>query len=124
MSLGQLALHTAGVTGGVAELLDERIREAPVVPLPEAVSLDEILSALDQYVTLAENKLLAWGEAGLTETWKLTSKGTTIVEAPRIDMVRTLMLNHWYHHRGQLTVYLRLLEVPVPAIYGPSADER
>lgn len=123
MSLGQLALHTAGVPGGLAELLDERIREVPIVPLPEATSLKEILSVLDRYTAIAEDKLLAWGEAGLMETWKLTREGIPILEAPRFEMVRTLMLNHWYHHRGQLTVYLRLLDVPVPAIYGPSADE-
>ncbi|TDF97720.1 DinB family protein [Paenibacillus piri] len=123
MSLGQLALHVAGVPGGLAEFLDESIREVPVVPLPEAASLDEILSAHDKYMQLAEKKLLTWGEAGLMEAWKLTREGIPILEVPRIEMVRTLMLNHWYHHRGQLTVYLRLLEVPVPAIYGPSADE-
>lgn len=124
MSLGQLALHIAGLPGGIAELLDERTREVPIVPLPEATSLNEILSALDTYMIWAENKLLAWGETGLMETWKLTREGIAILEVPRIEMVRTLMLNHWYHHRGQLTVYLRLLDVPVPAIYGPSADER
>lgn len=123
MSLGQLALHTAVVPGGLAEFLDERIREVPIVPLPEATSLDEILSAFDKHIVLAENKLRAWGESGLMETWKLTREGIPILEVPRIEMVRTLMLNHWYHHRGQLTVYLRLLDVPVPAIYGPSADE-
>jgi uncharacterized damage-inducible protein DinB len=123
MSLGQLALHTAGVPGGLAELLDERSREVSIVPLPEATSLNEILSAFDKKMLVAENKLLAWGETGLMETWKLTREGIPIIEVPRIEMVRTLMLNHWYHHRGQLTVYLRLLEVPVPAIYGPSADE-
>ncbi|WP_028612067.1 DinB family protein [Paenibacillus harenae] len=123
MSVGQLALHTAGVPGGLAEFLDEPSREVPVVPLLEAASLNEILTAFDRYMLVAENKLLEWGETGLTDTWKLTRDGITILEAPRIGMVRTLMLNHWYHHRGQLTVYLRLLEVPVPSIYGPSADE-
>ncbi|MET3290598.1 UNVERIFIED_CONTAM: putative damage-inducible protein DinB [Brevibacillus sp. OAP136] len=124
MSVGQLALHLAGVPGGVAELLHERICEVPVVPLPEAASLDEILQALEEQVAVAERKLLAWGDDGLKETWQLTRDGIPIVEAPRHEMVRTLMLNHWYHHRGQLTVYLRLLGIPVPAIYGPSADER
>ncbi|WP_248924771.1 DinB family protein [Paenibacillus hamazuiensis] len=123
MSLGQLALHIAGLPGGVAELLNERTREVPVVPLPEAASPDEIFAALEQYTAMAVNKLTAWGEAGLAETWTLTQEGVPIVEVPRIEMVRSVMLNHWYHHRGQLTVYLRLLDVPVPSIYGPSADE-
>src|SRR3977135_4511607 len=75
MSLGQLALHTAGVPGGLAEFLDERSREVPIVPLPEATSLNEILLAFDKYMLLAENKLLAWGETGLMETWKFTREG-------------------------------------------------
>ncbi|WP_199614331.1 DinB family protein [Paenibacillus alkalitolerans] len=123
MSLGQLALHTASVIGGVAELLNESPREVPDVPLSEAASLGEILSALDKYAAIAENKLLAWGEAGLMETWTLTREGVPVIQVPRMEMVRTIMLNHWYHHRGQLTVYLRLLGVPLPGIYGPSADE-
>lgn len=123
LSVGQLAMHIAGLPGGLAEFLDERTREVPDVPFPEATSLNEILSAFDTHMAIAENKLRAWGEAGLMETWQLTRGGIPIMEVPRIEMVRTIMFNHWYHHRGQLTVYLRLLDVPVPAIYGPSADE-
>ncbi|WP_163856588.1 DinB family protein [Paenibacillus elgii] len=124
MSLGQLALHTAGVPGGLALLLNEAVREVPVVPLPEPTTRQELLEALEWSVSLAESKLREWGEDGLRDTWKLVSKGETVLVAPRIDMVRTLMFNHIYHHRGQLTVYLRLLGIPVPGIYGPSADEQ
>jgi len=109
--------------GGLAEFLNEPIREVPVIPFPEAASLSEILSSSDTYITIAENRLREWGEAGLLETWKLTREGITIMELPRIEVARTLMFNHWYHHRGQLTVYLRMLEVPLPVIYGPTADE-
>lgn len=122
MSLGQLALHSAGVPGGLALLLDEAVSEVPVVPLPEPTTRQELLEALEWSVSLAESKLREWGEDGLSDTWKLVSKGETILEAPRINMARSLMFNHVYHHRGQLTVYLRLLEIPVPGIYGPSAD--
>ena len=55
--------------------------------------------------------------------WKLKSGSRTLLALPRVGMVRSIMLNHWYHHRGQLAVYLRLLDVAVPSIYGPSADE-
>jgi uncharacterized damage-inducible protein DinB len=54
---------------------------------------------------------------------KLRRGPKTIMALPRVDMIRSIMLNHWYHHRGQLLVYLRLLDVPVPSVYGPSADE-
>ncbi|MEC0177131.1 DinB family protein [Paenibacillus favisporus] len=122
MSLGQLALHAAGVPGGLAQLLDEAVSEAPVVPLPEPTTRKEVLEALEWSVSLAESKLREWGEDGLRNSWKLVSNGETILEAPRIDMARTLMFNHVYHHRGQLTVYLRLLGISVPGMYGPSAD--
>ena len=62
-------------------------------------------------------------DATAMSTWTLTRDGTTILSVPRIGIVRSLMLNHWYHHRGQLSVYLRELGVPVPSIYGPSGDE-
>lgn len=123
LSLGMLALHIAGLPGGLAEFLNETMREVPVIPFPEAASLSEILSSFDTYITIAENRLREWGEAGLLETWKLTREGITIMELPRVEVARTLMFNHWYHHRGQLTVYLRMLEVPLPVIYGPTADE-
>ena len=55
--------------------------------------------------------------------WRLTVKGKHIFSKPRVEVLRSIMLNHVYHHRGQLSVYLRLLEVPVPVIYGRSADE-
>ncbi len=53
----------------------------------------------------------------------MTRGGQTLLEMPRMAMFRSVMLNHWYHHRGQLTVYLRLLDVPLPSVYGPTADE-
>ncbi|GAB6930664.1 DinB family protein [Paenibacillus sp. JCM 10914] len=123
MSLGQLALHVAGVPGGLALLLDDSVSEVPVVPLPEPTNRQELLDALERSISLAESKLRAWGEDALRDTWRLVSMGETVLETPRIEMARTLMFNHVYHHRGQLTVYLRLLGLPVPGIYGPSADE-
>jgi hypothetical protein len=57
------------------------------------------------------------------KSWSLTGGGNTILALPRIAMVRSIMLNQWYHHRGQLSVYLRLFDISVPSIYGPSADE-
>jgi uncharacterized damage-inducible protein DinB len=73
-------------------------------------------------VRVATETVAAWGDEGLLAEWKMTSGTETILRLPRSKMVRSLMLNHWYHHRGQLTVYLRLLEVPLPQVYGPTAD--
>jgi len=122
-SLGTLAYHVAVVPLGLAQLLTDPVAELPQVPRPEATSVAQLLAALDQSLAVASTKVRNWGEEGLDARWQLTSGGTVIFDMRRFDMLRSTMLNHWYHHRGQLTVYLRLLDVPLPSIYGPSADE-
>ena len=62
-------------------------------------------------------------DATLLATWRLMQGDRELIAVPGLAMLRSVMLNHWYHHRGQLTVYLRELDVPIPSIYGPSADE-
>ena len=71
----------------------------------------------------ARQRMEALDDARAMETWTLRFGNQVAMALPKIGLVRTLMLNHWYHHRGQLTVYLRMLDVPLPATYGPSADE-
>jgi len=123
LSLGQLAHHIAVLPMAIAELVSELVREPPNVPRPEAGSVAEILSTLDGSVAAAVRKLSSFSDEAMAQTWTLTRGGKAILEVPRMGVIRTIMLNHWYHHRGQLTVYLRLLDVPVPAVYGPSADD-
>ena len=123
MSLGQLAFHVARVPGAIADLVSEPVREIPTVPRPEAKSVEEVMSTLSGSVAQASEKLRGWGDEGLDVMLRLTRNGQTVLQMPRYNMVRAIMLNHWYHHRAQLTVYLRLLDVPVPAVYGASADE-
>ena len=125
MSLGQLSLHVASSPGNVTRLaqLDAfDASEANFIP-PQPESVDQILSAFDESLNSAESYLSGLDNKAATDPWRLTSKGEEVFSMPRISMLRTIMLNHWYHHRGQLAVYLRLLEVPVPVIYGRSADE-
>lgn len=123
MSLGTLALHVAGIPGAIADLLSEPVREVPTFTPPEARSVREVLSRLDESTARTTTRLSAWRDEDLRAEWRMVRGGDTLFALPRIDMVRAVMLNHWYHHRGQLTVYLRLLDVPLPSIYGPSADE-
>jgi uncharacterized damage-inducible protein DinB len=123
MSLGQLTLHIARLPLGIAKLAEERIVEVPTVPLTEATSGAQLLETLDHGVEYAAARLAEWGEEGLSAEWALTAGGEPIMRMPRGDLLRALMFNHVYHHRGQLTVYLRLLGVPVPPMYGPTADE-
>jgi uncharacterized damage-inducible protein DinB len=122
-SLGQLALHIAATQGNVAALAAMDTVEAPVFSQPEAHSRQEILDTFSKSLESAKETLGKMDDARLTAPWTLTRNGETIMSIPRIGFVRSVLLNHLYHHRGQLSVYLRMLEVPVPSIYGPSADE-
>lgn len=122
MTLGKLAQHIAEIPGRIADLLDPPESQIPPAP-PPATSRDEILSILDRSVANAVSKLRAWGDAYLMEDCRVMFGDRVVMAGPRIRWVRAAMLNHWYHHRGQFTVYLRLLDVPVPSVYGPSADE-
>lgn len=81
------------------------------------------MPALEASVGEAKKILSSMDDAALGETWRLLNGEREVMALPRGAVLRSIMLNHWYHHRGQLSVYLRLLGVPVPSIYGPSADE-
>ena len=125
MSLGQLALHTAKVPGGLAGLLSTDGFDVSQMSFnaPMPADREEILSAHDTGLSNAEEFLRRQDGPSLEHLWAMTNKEQTLFALPRAKLVRSLMFNHWYHHRGQLAVYLRLLDVPVPASYGPSADE-
>ncbi|HVH58041.1 MAG TPA: DinB family protein [Vicinamibacterales bacterium] len=124
MSLGQLALHVATVPGMVAELAAlDTIPEPPAFIQPEAATTSELLPSLTDSVAKAKRALGGFDDSKMGETWRLHSGGKEILAMPRAAFVRAIMLNHWYHHRGQLLVYLRLLNLPVPSVYGPTADE-
>jgi uncharacterized damage-inducible protein DinB len=123
MSLGTLALHVATVPGAVADFVSEPVRQAPDFVHPEASSLKEVLAALDQSLATATSRLSSWRDEDLLTEWKMMLGDRVLLALPRLEMLRSIMLNHWYHHRGQLTVYLRLLDVPLPSVYGPTADE-
>ena len=124
MSLGELALHVAQTPGMIAGWVEAGAYEfSGNMKQAEATSSEEILAAHDAGVSRAKSVVAATGDAGLGAEWKGTAGGKTLMAMPKGALVRAVMLNHWYHHRGQLSVYLRLLNVPVPSIYGPSADE-
>jgi uncharacterized damage-inducible protein DinB len=81
------------------------------------------VSELAESVAKAKRVLADCDDARMAAMWRLMSGGRELLAMPRGAFLRAIMLNHWYHHRGQLTVYLRQLNVPVPSVYGPSADE-
>jgi len=123
-TLGELALHVAMVPGGVAELVaSPSPAEAPTFTDPSPKSASELIPALDESIAKVKKALAGMDDAALLATWRLMQGDRELLAVPRVAMLRSVMLNHWYHHRGQLTVYLRELGVPIPSIYGPSADE-
>jgi uncharacterized damage-inducible protein DinB len=122
-SLGQLALHIASVPGSVAAAAVPDTMEAPSFSQPEPKSRQEVLDTFSKSLESAKETLKKMDDARLTSTWSLTKNGKVLMSVPRIGFIRSILMNHNYHHRGQLSVYLRMLDVPVPSIYGPSADE-
>ena len=125
MTLGQLAGHIAAIPGRISRLAQQDsfdVLKGSFVP-PQPNSLEEILSTLEQGVRDAEQILQGMTEEHAAGQFRLMKGDRELFSQPRSGIVRTIMLNHWYHHRGQLTVYLRLLNVPLPSVYGPSADE-
>lgn len=124
MSLGQLALHVAESPGNIAQMAVPNPAPAPEsFQQAEATSGDQLLPALEESLAKAKESVSGFGDAAMMETWSIAAGEKTLMSMPRIGFLRAIMLNHWYHHRGQLSVYLRLLDIPVPSIYGPSADE-
>jgi uncharacterized damage-inducible protein DinB len=90
-------------------------------PLPETA--EAILEAFTAGIPETKENLRKLGDEDLRKTIHFHRGDVTMARLPKIGFLRAVMLNHWYHHRGQLSIYLRLLNVPVPSIYGPSADE-
>jgi uncharacterized damage-inducible protein DinB len=124
MSLGQLALHVATVPGSVAELAAMDIVPEPSKFIqPQPTTTAELVPSLTESLAKARRALGHFDDARMGETWRLQDRGRDILTMPRVAFVRAIMLNHWYHHRGQLLVYLRLLNQSVPSVYGPTADE-
>ena len=125
MALGQLAWHVATIPGGIARIAQKDsfdVLSGSFVP-PQPKNLDEVLTAYEQSVRDAENFLTGLTEEQARGNWRLMKGDRQLFQQPRAAVLRTIMFNHWYHHRGQLSVYLRLLDVPLPVIYGRSADE-
>jgi uncharacterized damage-inducible protein DinB len=124
-TLGELAMHVAIVPGATAEFA---AAPSPVQapdfrdPMPPQTT-PELLKAFDESLAKARRILGGMDDSSATATWRLMVGDREIMAMPRAAFMRAIMLNHWYHHRGQLSVYLRFLGVPLPSIYGPTADE-
>jgi len=123
-TLGELAMHIARVPGAVARLVaSPSPAQVPSFGDTRPTSAAELLPALEDSLAQARQAVGGLDDAAMLAPWQMARGERVLLEQPRVAMLRSVMLNHWYHHRGQLTVYLRELDVPVPSVYGPSADE-
>ena len=127
MPLGYLASLIATMPGWAAAIVtqDELDLSAPgEFQTPSSQTNRELLEAFDNAVAKAREALSSTTDEHLTTPWRLLVQGQVVAEQPRYVMIRDSAFNHLAHHRGQLTVYLRLNDVPVPSLYGPTADEK
>ena len=127
-TMGWLASHVAGIVGWCKETftrseLDLAPDGKQPAPDPVPASQEELLAKFDKCVAAGREALAAATDEQMMGTWKLLMTGREILALPRIAVYRGFVMNHMIHHRGALSVYLRLCDVPVPSIYGPSADE-
>jgi len=125
MKLGRLACHVAelpffATSTAQSDSMDFAKGEYKTV---EAANRQQLLDAFDKNATGARAAIAALSDEDLMKPWSLVMDGKALMTMPKAGVLRTIMMNHLIHHRGQLSVYLRLTDTPVPSIYGPSADE-
>lgn len=128
-TIGWVGMHMSGILGWVDLTLNrDSLDIAPVgaepyrTPVPN--SRQEILNQFDQNLAAARAAIASASDEQFMKPWSLLMKGEVVFTMPRVAVLRSFVLNHMIHHRGHLCVYLRLNDVPVPALYGPSADEQ
>jgi len=124
MTAGQLAYHLAVVPGGVSRGSQQEEIQVPAFEHPQPASKKEILDAFDQSILTVREVMGGFDDAAINGIWRIKAGTEEVAAMPRVAFLRNIMLNHWYQHRGQFSVYLRMLDVPVPSSWGPSADER
>ena len=127
-TLGWLASHAGTIPDWITmtintQELDYAPVNGPAYEGPKIANRQELLAAFDKGAAEARKALEGVSDQDIVKNWKLLAGGQEILVMPRIGCIRGMCMNHLIHHRGQLTVYFRLLGVPVPGLYGPSADE-
>ena len=124
-SLGDLAWHVATIPPRIAAIAEaDDVDALTFKAKAKPDSVQGIVDGFEEGIREARQRLASFSDDQLGRKVRLHVGGRTLVHLPRSAFLRTLMLSHVYHHRGQLSVYLRLLDVPVPPIYGPTADEK
>lgn len=122
-SLGELAGHIAVAQARVANAIQTPTYDLSNREAPAPDSVEAILANFDASTAEAKQLLGNMSDEDLMSIWEGKAGGKTVFSAPKIGVIRAIVMNHIYHHRGQLTVYLRQLDVALPSVYGPTADE-
>jgi uncharacterized damage-inducible protein DinB len=124
MTAGQLAYHIASTPGGVVRFAQINPAQVPqFAKFPQPASGEEILRAHDESIAVVREILPSIDDAEMAQTWRLVAGTQEVLAQPRALFLRDVLFSHVYQHRGQFSVYLRMLNIPVPASWGPSADE-
>jgi uncharacterized damage-inducible protein DinB len=125
--LGELASHVANLLTWARTTIEEDVFDMDPKSMPAppvATDAAGLVALLDENASAARAAIEGAGDATLMKEWSLRVEGQTLFTMPRIAVLRSFVMNHLIHHRGQLTVYLRQCDVPLPSIYGPTADEQ
>ena len=125
MSTGQLSYHVAMIPGRVSNIFKPDVFDVTSAKFerPSVEDAQQLIPSLEESVAEAKTFLQGLDDARVLGTWKMVAGEKELNSMPRIAGIRAIMFNHLYHHRGELVVYLRLLNIPVPSVFGPSADE-
>jgi uncharacterized damage-inducible protein DinB len=124
MSIGELGMHIAYSPLVLSEVAVKDVHELGLSPKLPPPTRQAILDTFAKSTQKVKDVVGSFDDGKMASTITMTKDGKTIMAIPRAGFIRAIMMNHIYHHRGQLSVYLRLLDVPVPSIYGSSADEK
>jgi uncharacterized damage-inducible protein DinB len=123
MTLGRLSSHVAEISQWVvATINEEKLELTPDMKPFNASTKTELMEALDKNAAAARQAIAGATDEHLAKVWRLIYGGHEVFAMPRAAVLRSMVMSHMIHHRGQLSVYLRLLDVPIPGMYGPSAD--
>ena len=125
MAFGQLAVHVAEMFGWTKETLKGDVLDFATMDYKqfEPGSTDELLAYFDELIAKSKAVIAETSDETFMTNWTMRNGEQVYFTMPKVAVMRSFVMNHIIHHRGQLSVYLRLNDIPVPQIYGPSADE-